>query len=171
MSAAILIPILAEIGAPILKKLIEKNVSSKTGKAVLDTVVDTVAEKIGVSPDPEDIAAQYEVDREGTASAIKELEAEQSEKWLEFLSQTYASRDALLAREDARETFFAWGWRPAMSWLVIFLFGWAMVLIPLLNAAFKAAIPAPATEDILQLAGIWLVIYGGGHTVKSVFKK
>ena len=46
-----------------------------------------------------------------------------------------------------------------------------MVFLPLINAAFGATIPIPSTDDIRQFAGIWLVIYGGGHTLKSVFAK
>jgi hypothetical protein len=170
MGAALLIPILAEIGVPILKNLIQRNVKSDSGKVVLDTVVETVAKKIGVEATPEAIAKEYAERPEHTTAGIKEVEIEQADSFLEFLSPATAARDAMLARDDTK-SFFAWGWRPAMSWLVIFLFGWAMVLLPLINAAFKSTIPAPRTEDILQLAGIWLVIYGGGHTLKSVFNK
>lgn len=171
MGPAILIPILAQIGAPILKKLIETVIPDSTGKVVLDTVVDAVASKIGVPSTPEAIADKYQTDPAGTAAAIKEVEAAQSDKWLEYLTTATLGRDAMIAREDNRESFFSWGWRPAMSWLVIFLFGWTMVFLPLINAAFGATIPIPQTDDILQFAGIWLVIYGGGHTLKSVFAK
>jgi truncated hemoglobin YjbI len=159
----ILIPILAQIGAPILKKLLE----DKIGSGVADTVVDTIAKKLGVDPTPEAIGAKYQADPVGTAIFVKQIEAEHADEWLAHL----ADRDSMIAREDTRETFFAWGWRPAMSWLVIFLFAWATVVLPLVNTAFKSSIPIPSMDSILQFSGIWLVIYGGGHTIKEVFAK
>jgi hypothetical protein len=159
----ILVPILAQIGAPILKKLLE----DKIGSGVADTIVDTIATKLGVDPTPQAIGAKYQADPVATAEAVKAVEAENADKWLAHL----AERDEMIAREDTRETFFAWGWRPAMSWLVIFLFAWSMVVLPLVNSAFKSSIPVPSADSILQFSGIWLVIYGGGHTLKSVFAK
>jgi hypothetical protein len=158
-------PILVKVGAPILKRILEDDIGGTTGK-VGSVVVDAIGGALGVEPTPEAIAKKYEEDPAGTAAAIQNVEA--SRDWALYLVAANASRDRLLEREDKRESFFAWGWRPAMSWLVIFLFGWAMVLVPTVNAAFDAAIVAPSTADILQFAGIWLVIYGGGHTIKSV---
>jgi hypothetical protein len=158
----ILVPILAQIGAPILKKLLE----DKIGSGVADSIVNTIAAKLGVDPTPEAIGAKYQADPVATAEAVQQVEAEHADKWL-----ATAARDSMIAREDTHETFFAWGWRPAMSWLVIFLFAWAMVVLPLVNTAFKSSIPIPSMDSILQFSGIWLVIYGGGHTIKEVFAK
>lgn len=167
MSAlAILAPILIQAGAPILKRLLEKEVGGTAGQ-VGSVVVDTIATKLGVPPTPEAIAEAHKADPARVEEVVRDLEV--SPDWLPYLAQATAGRDALLQREDQRESFFAWGWRPAMSWLVIFLFAWAMVLVPTVNAAFKASLVTPSTDDILQFAGIWLVIYGGGHTAKALW--
>ena len=102
----------------------------------------------------------------GARATIRDVEV--SRDWVAYLQMATAGRDRLIEREDTKG-FFHNGWRPAMSWLVIFLFAWSMVAVPLANATLGGAIAAPSTNDILQFAGIWLVIYGGGHTVKSVW--
>lgn len=163
---ATLAPILIKAGAPLLKRVLEDEVGGAAGK-VGSVVVDTIGAALGVEPTPEAIVAKHEQDPAGVEAAIRDVEA--SRDWIMYLAAATAARDRLLEREDKRETFFAWGWRPAMSWLVIFLFGWAMVLLPIANAAFGANIAVPATDDILQFAGVWLVIYGGGHTAKQIW--
>ena len=74
----------------------------------------------------------------------------------------------MLKREDERESCFSWAWRPAMSWLLILLWLWGGMLLPLVNAAFHASITALSVADLVTFSGIWLAIYGGGHTVKDL---
>ena len=76
MSAvAILLPILAEIGAPILKGLITKRFG-KTAGDVADTVVGSIADKLGVEPTPEAIADKYATDPEAVSEAALAVETE-----------------------------------------------------------------------------------------------
>lgn len=164
---AILVPILVKAGAPILKQLIEKHLGGAAGN-VGNVIVDTIAGQLGVEPTPGAIASAHGKDPAAVEAAIRQVEL--SQDWLPYLMQATEGRDALLAREDAKG-FFHNGWRPAMSWLVVFLFGWGLFALPLVNAAFKANIVAPDMNIVLQFAGIWLVIYGGGHTLKEVMKK
>jgi len=164
----ILVPILLQVGAPILKRVLEKEVGGTAGE-VGSVVVNAIATKLGVEPTADAIKKEFDSDPDGTGAVIRDVEA--SRDWIMYMAAANAGRDRLLEREDKRESFFSWGWRPAMSWLVIFLFGWAMVLVPTVNAAFGADLVPPSTEDILQFAGIWLVIYGGGHTAKSLWGK
>lgn len=161
-----LAPILIKAGAPLLKRVLDEEVGGTAGK-VGSIVVDTIGTALGVPPTVEAIVEAHEKDPAAVEATIRDVEA--SRDWIAYIASSMAARDRLLEREDKRETFFAWGWRPAMSWLVIFLFGWAMVLVPTINAAFGAAIAIPSTDDILQFAGVWLVIYGGGHTAKQIW--
>jgi len=160
--------VLLKAGAPILKGLLEKEVGGTAGQ-IGSVVIDTLGAALGVEPTAEAIVAKHATDPVSVEATIREYE--NNKEWIAYMVAATAGRDRMIEREDARESFFSWAWRPAMSWLVIFLFGWAMVLVPLANAAFGAAIIAPSTADILQFAGIWLVIYGGGHTVKEVWGK
>lgn len=158
--------ILIKAGTPILKRVLEQEVGGTAGQ-IGSVVIDSIGTALGVEPTAEAIVAQHEAEPSLVEQTVRDVEV--GRDWVKYLAEATASRDKLLEREDARDSFFSWGWRPAMSWLVIFLFGWAMVLVPLANSIFGAALIAPATTDILQFAGIWLVIYGGGHTAKEIF--
>jgi hypothetical protein len=158
--------ILIKAGAPILKHVLETEVGGTAGK-VGSVVVDSIGAALGVEPTPEAIVAKHDAEPAAVEAAIQTVEA--SRDWFNYLMIATAARDKMIEREDTRESFFAWAWRPAMSWLVIFLFVWAMVFVPMANAAFGASIAPPSIEDIVAFASIWLVIYGGGHTAKSIW--
>jgi Protein of unknown function (DUF3154). len=162
MAAAVLVPILTSIGAPILKKLLADKLPSGVVKDVSEAVVDTIASKIGVPSTPEAIAEAFEKSPEVVKAAVQEAENE---------FRDLLDRDALFAREDSREHWFSWAWRPALSWTLLYLFIWNATIQPLLAVALKANLPAVPYDTLVAFAGIWLTIYGGGHTVKAVFGK
>jgi hypothetical protein len=84
--------------------------------------------------------------------------------------QTHAAMAAQLAEIESKSpSFFDRGWRPAMSWLTAFMWIWNAVLLPVTNAATGASIPSIPYEHLVGFSGLWLAIYGGGHTVKSIF--
>lgn len=164
---AILGPILIKAGAPILKAALEKEVGGTAGK-VGSVVIDALSTALGVDPTPEAIEQAHRVDPVKTETIIKEVE--NGPEAFDFLKVALAYQQTIVADENTKG-FFAWGWRPAMSWLVIFLFGWSMVLVPVVNAALHATVAAPSMDAIVQFSGMWLVIYGGGHTIKEVWGK
>lgn len=170
MSVAILAPILTEIGVPILKRVLLDRLPSGVGKDIASETIDVIADKIGVSPTPEAIKSAYETDPAGVGDALRQLEIEHADKWLTYLTDEGARRAELLARED-KEGFFYRGWRPALSWLLIWLFVQNSTLLPILNSAFGADIALTPWDQIVAFASIWLVIYGGGHTAKSIWGK
>jgi len=153
---------LIKIGAPVLKGILAGVAPGAVSK-VGGLVIDGLADALGSPADPDAIADKIDANPAAAAVAVAPLEAE-------MLSLQIAGRDRRLSAEDAKG-WFAWAWRPAMSWLIIFLTGWALILVPLLNAALKAAIAAPTMQEITAFAGLWLVIYGGGHTAKSIWGK
>jgi hypothetical protein len=79
-----------------------------------------------------------------------------------------SQRNGILNREDQRGSVFSWGWRPAMSWMLLFLWSWNGVILPVANATAGTSIVPIPWEHLLGFAGLWLAIYGGGHTIKSV---
>jgi len=168
MSVAILAPILAEIGVPVLKRVLLSRLPDGVGKEVADAALDTVAGKLGVEPSPTAIKDAYDANPTAVADALRQIEAEHADKWLAFLSGESAHRAELFKRED-QEGFFYKGWRPAMSWLLIWMIFSNTTLVPIVNSAFGADIELTPWDQIVAFAGIWLVIYGGGHTVKSVW--
>lgn len=164
---AILIPILAEIGAPILKRIIADKLPDGFGKDLTGTVIDTIAGRLGVEPTPEAIKDCYDRDPKECGRIIQNVEETYGEQ---FFLAAVQGRDALLKREDEKGAFWN-AWRPSMSWLLIWLWFWNATLLPLLNAGFNSNLPPVPYETLVGFAGLWLAIYGGGHTIKSIFGK
>jgi hypothetical protein len=85
-----------------------------------------------------------------------------------YLTMATSQRNRMLDREDERGSLFSWGWRPAMSWMLLFLWSWNGVILPVVNATAGASSSWIPWEQLLGFAGLGLAIYGGGHTIKSV---
>lgn len=163
LAASKLGDVLLKVGAPILADIVKKNVGA--GK-----VVEKVAEAIGTAPTAEAVTAAIEAAPEAIAPTVQAIEADDPEYW-QYLASADASRAELFRREDERESFFAWGWRPAMCWLLIFLWGWNGFLLPVANAALQAGIGLMPWEQLVAFSGLWLAIYGGGNTAIRIFGK
>lgn len=57
---------------------------------------------------------------------------------------------------------------PGMSWMLLLPSTWNGVILPVVNATAGTSIVPIPWEHLLGFAGLWLAIYGGGHTIKSV---
>jgi len=163
-AARVLLPKLAAAGTGLLADLVRRRSPAAA------TVIESLGAALGVEPTPEAIAARYDAAPEEVASVMREVEDGRTPEEWQALEQVERNRAALLEREDERESWFSWGWRPAMSWLLIFLWLWGLFLQPL-TTAFGAEVGSPPIDDLLAFSGIWLAIYGGGHTLKSVLGK
>ncbi len=53
-------------------------------------------------------------------------------------------------------------------WLLAFVWLYALILRPLANAAFGAAIEAVDLTILMTLTGVFTGLYMGGHTAKSI---
>jgi hypothetical protein len=161
---AILAPILAQAGTKVLADIIAK----KSPAAAI--VVEKLGAALGTAPTPEAIADRYQADPDAVTTAAQEVESSDPAMW-KYLAGADANKAELLRREDERESPFSWAWRPTMSWLIILLWAWCGLLLPVINAAFGAAIATLSVADLLALSGVWLAIYSGGHTVKDAVGK
>jgi len=129
-------------------------------------VIGALAEALGTDATPEAVAAKVEADPAAAAKTVQTVEASQGDVIAAIHAET--ARQLALA-ETARESFFSWGWRPAMSWLLIGLWAWALLILPTLKATILPALHPIPMENLTAFTGIWLTIYGGGHTLKSIF--
>ncbi|MBN8995937.1 MAG: hypothetical protein J0H94_11990 [Rhizobiales bacterium] len=159
-----LIPILVNAGAPILADVIR----AKSPAAA--AVVEAIAKKVGTSPTVEDVIHASEVAPADVAKAAQEVEAESPEYW-RFMAGAQGSQAELLEREDDREGWFSWAWRPAMCWMLLLLWIWNCILLPLINGATHAGIAMIPWEQLTFFSGLWLAIYGGGHMIQDVAGK
>jgi hypothetical protein len=159
--ATILAPVLIRHGISLLGGLIGGKsgaVVERAGKAVLD--------ELGART-PEEAAARIETDPVAVAQ-LRALEEDRIGEWL-ALARVDAELAALLARQENERGFFSWGWRPAMSWLVVAIAAVQFILGPLVDALWSTAALIGPYEHVLGFAAVWLTIYGGGHTAKAIF--
>jgi hypothetical protein len=163
---SILAPLLVSLGAPILGSILRTNIGGTAGE-VSAQVIEALARAFGAQPTPESVKAAIEADA-NAAAKVQAVEHERSAEWLAYLTMATAQRNRMLEREDERGSVFSWGWRPAMSWMLLFLWSWNGVILPIVNATMGASIAPIPWEHLLGFAGLWLAIYGGGHTIKSV---
>jgi len=122
---------------------------------------------LGVDPTPEAVGGAIAEDP-GSLTRVEAVPGADLTQWLLVHAQTAA---ALATSETARETWFSWGWRPALSWLLMVLWSWAILIQPVLEALTHLGLPPVPLDSLLGFTGIWLTIYGGGHTLKAVMAR
>lgn len=150
---------LVAVGAPTIGAAVGGPLGAQIG-GVLASILGAEATPGAVG---DAIAANPDVVKQAEAAPSADLST-----WLNAHAQTAA---LLASTETARENAFAWAWRPALSWLLIFMWLWNAVALPVANAALAAGIASIPWEQLVGFSGLWLAIYGGGHTVKSIWGK
>ena len=157
---------IAKAGLPALAGALGGPGASAIANAVIGALAGSAVVP-GSPSTPEQAAQVIASDPEAAKVALAGLE----------IQQTAATMQLDIARaEMTRESFFSWGWRPAMSWLIIVLWAYALLLLPLVNFAIMAVfkvpewpIPPIPMDNLLGFTGIWLTIYGGGNTALRIF--
>jgi hypothetical protein len=158
-----LAPILIRLGAPILGTILRTELGGTAGEASAQ-VIEALGQAFGVEPKSAAIVSAIEADPDAQTK-IHAIETERSAEWIAYLTVATSQRNRMLEREEERP--FSRDWRPAMSWLLLVLWSWNSVALPVINA-FGASIVNIPWEHLLGFSGLWLAIYGGGHTIKSV---
>lgn len=149
---------LIRLGAPTIGGIL----GGPAGGAIGKTVGNVLADALGTPVDPDAVYREMQA----SPDKVRIIEAEHSEN-VKLAAQ--ASQTALFEREDKRG-WFHHAWRPSLSWLLISLWLWNALLLPLVNAFGSDVAPIP-WEQLVAFSGLWLAIYGGGHTIKNVWGK
>lgn len=154
----------AEIGAKSLHKLLTDKVGARNAD-IADAAVRAVASRVGV--EPEALPQAIEDQKPRVVDAVREVDRMTPE-----LSALYQKGiDLQLAELQARETepVWTWGWRAAWMWALLGIWLWALVLQPVVVGLAAVQIAPIDISVLLQLTGIFLALYMGGHTIKSVW--
>lgn len=166
----ILIGIAAEIGAPIVKGMLQKHVGGAAGE-VGSVIVDAIAGKVGV---PVDELPQ--VPREQLESAVREIEQDPVAVIAAYTDRLRVSHD-LMKAEMGKDSQFGWLWRPAGMWLMLGCVAWYVMLVPLINALLSAVGAHTTLVLIVDFASFVTIfmtycgLYMGGNTVLRSVKK
>lgn len=189
--------ILLELGGPVLAKAIGRKLGDDMGRLAQDAL-DTLGKVFGVDGNEEDVRAaiEAEVERAPDAARAKVTLAE-SEMASVLLAQAQVMAQGNVQQRQTNELLMAQakepGWRSA--WLYIWqyfligLWGWTIVLVPVLNAALRIfatntstdlitgqllteapSIWAPELGLLFQLNVLYLGLHMGGHTVLEIVR-
>jgi hypothetical protein len=158
-----LVGILEKVGAPLLKMVIEETAPPPLNK-LGGHAIDLIAQSLGTDPTPEAIVARYEAEPTKTETVIKAVEA--SPDLILAGVQQQRETNALFAAEQ-KEPWWAWAWRPAGMWGLGTLWFWNVIVLHVLNAMFKIALPPTDLLLLFQLSATYMALYMGGHTIKA----
>ncbi|WP_288960032.1 hypothetical protein [uncultured Sulfitobacter sp.] len=163
---ALLISLAAEIGAPIIEKILSKKLGESTG-GLVSNIIRAIADHAGASVD--DLSDLARDEPELVKSAIAEVEAMAPEMIALYSQELEYQRTAM--ELDAKGPLWTWAWRPAGMWGLGVLWFWSVIVLHVANAYFKTALPQPPYDILMGLSALYLSLYMGGHTVKAVAGK
>lgn len=153
-----------ELAGPLAARGLDVLATAIGGPAgpIVTTVGREIARRLGVNT-PEEAGAAIEADPAATDRLVQ-YQAENAD----MLRDLAASQHELTMVETRSENFLQWAWRPVMSWQLIIMWFWNSMLLPIAVGITGTPIERIPYDDLLAFTGIWLTIYGGGHTLKSV---
>lgn len=163
---SVFVTMATQIGLPMVKAILERRLGPANGRLASD-VLEAVAARAGVAPDKlEELA-------ESTPGVVLDAMREVERMTPEMLAAYDADLRLNLATIEAEKSDPAWAraWRPGWMYLLGFLWLWNLVILHVLNAIWKIALPPLPTTDLLALTGMFLALYMGGHTVLRLMGK
>lgn len=152
----------AKVGAPIVKGVLEKHVGGLAG-TLAGTVVDQVAERLGVEP-----SAIPTVDDKELGNAVSDIEIAMPE--LITLYETGLRGQFALLQSEQAEGFWPSAWRWGWMYLLAFLWVCAFLLFPIARV-FGISIEPIDSTTLMTLTGWFISLYMGGHTLKEFGKQ
>lgn len=156
---------LAQAGASTLGTII----GGPLGNAVGGMVGGAIADALGVEPTPAAVARQIELEPEESSARLQELQRDRADE-LAALQVEGLKLMQQLATQESSEGWMSWGWRPALSWVIVAIILQSFIVGPWMQAVFGLSV-AVSYDDVIGISSLWLVIYGGGHTAKAIFGK
>lgn len=161
-----LLPLVIQVGAPLVRQILTRKIGGDKAELASE-VIDLIAARAGVSRPV--LEAMAEDNPEPVKDAILEVEAEAPEL-LALYAQGLEGQFALLQAERQDPIWYR-AWRPLGMYFIIFLWLWQIVLLHVLNAYFKIALPPADWTSLVTLTSLYFGLYMGGHTIKDVATK
>lgn len=155
----------AQIGVPLIKQVLSGRIGAPNADLAGD-VVEAIARRAGVgAPELPDLIDR---DQPRAVDALRATEAAMPEM-LALYAQGLEGQFALLQAEQ-KGHWLGWAWRPAMMWLLGFLWLWQLVILHVANAVWKVALPPADSTTLLGLTSVYMALYMGGHTLKDAVR-
>ncbi|MES2435077.1 MAG: hypothetical protein V4586_14795 [Pseudomonadota bacterium] len=153
-------------GLPFVDKLLRGKLGDRDGQLV-GQVLTAIAARAGLRPDELEPMADTTPGR--VIEAMRAVEASTPDMLAAYDRDLQLQLATLAADQD--EPVWMRAWRPAGMYLLGFLWLWNSVLLHVANAIWKTALPPMPFTDLIQLSGLYMGLYMGGHTIKDVIGK
>ncbi|MDD7908685.1 hypothetical protein PUV47_02040 [Pseudovibrio exalbescens] len=159
MSLSILLPILTEVGVPLLRNVVGRALGAPAGE-IASGVVTLIADSLGVERTPEAIANKYNRDPQDVAESLRYVETSQKE----FLVTMLDTINQTMQKEQNARGLLTRIWRPVFG--LIFGMVYGLLGFCLVYAIATSADPIQA----LGLIGGYLTTYlACGTSVLGVY--
>lgn len=155
-----------QAGFPLIRSVLEGKLGDANGGLAAD-VVGALARRVGVDPTALETVA---VENPGKVIDAMRVVEPMAPEMVALYAKGLEHQNAILMAEQEEGGWKA-AWRPLLMYQNIFLWMWQVVILHVLNAIFKIALPPMPWEHLLAFTGITMGLYMGGHTVKDMVAK
>lgn len=160
-----------KFGGRLLKSVFGGSFGKKFGEHAAEKVVDKVTELVLGKTGAKDTSDLNNLSEERLREIFKDIEGELPKIVAEFTTSTKNSLDfqkTEMLREEPKESFFIWGWRPVGMWMLISALIHYIFFVPVINIFTERYELIFNVRDLLTVCGLFFSLYMGGHTVKYV---
>lgn len=155
-----------QAGIKVVSKILSDKLGAPAGQLASE-VLAAIAEQVGVPVDQLDQAA---VDHPPVVvDALRTVEARTPELLALYAAGLELQRAQLAA--EATEPLWMRAWRPGGMYMIGLLWLWNVIILHVCNAIWKTALPQMPFEQLVQLSGLYMGLYMGGHTIKDAIEK
>lgn len=160
-----LLPILADAGAPLVQRVLTRQIGDAEGRLAADMLgrIAASAAPGGVVEDLPQVAARSP---EAVRDALRQVE--QTAPEIVALYAAGLEKQFALLRAETRGPWWGWAWRPAWMWGLGAVWVWALMAAPVLRATVAPGLERIDAGMLFQLTGVFLGLYMGGHTIKDL---
>lgn len=153
-------------GLKIVEKIIANRFGDGAGQLAGD-VLGAIADQVGVPVDQLDQAAE---DQPAAVTRALQTVEDRSPELIALYAAGLELQKAQLAAEAA-EPLWMRAWRPAGMYLLAILWIWNVIVVHAVNAAAGSAMPQMPFDQLVQISGLYMGLYMGGHTIKDAVTK
>ena len=161
-----LVTLAGSAGLKIVEKIIANRLGDGAGQLAGD-VLGAIAEQVGVPVDQLDQAAE---DQPVVVTRALMTVEERSPELIALYAAGLELQKAQLAA-DAAEPRWMRAWRPAGMYLLGLFWIWSVIIVHVVNAAAGTALPPVPLDQLVQISGLYMGLYMGGHTIKDAMTK
>lgn len=149
-------------GSNVVKDIVSAQLGPTIG-GLAGTVVDTIAETLGVKPEDIPSANPTDVD-------VAVISADENPEILKlYVEQQKLTNDLLKTEMDKSESLWTWAWRPAWMWFLMLVWFYALIAAPLASGISGISVEIPDLGVLVSLTITFLALYMGGHTAKDIW--